>query len=67
MEEWNVGILGVRAEIKHFNCKKLLSFNFVQDKLTHYSITPSFHYSNCEHFVSQHKLSELTCGIPSYF
>jgi hypothetical protein len=38
--------LGIRAEINHFNCKKLLSFNFVQDKLTHPSITPSFHYSN---------------------
>jgi hypothetical protein len=32
MEEWNVGILGVRAGIKHFNCKKLLQT----------------HYSNCE-------------------
>jgi len=38
MECWNVGILGVRVEINHFNCKKLLQ--------THYSITPSFHYSN---------------------
>jgi hypothetical protein len=46
MECWNVGILGIRAEINHFNYKKLLSFNLVQDKLTHYSITPSFHYSN---------------------
>jgi hypothetical protein len=58
MEEWNVGMLGVRAEINHFNCKKLLSFNFVQDKLTHHfypvklffyftgAITPSFHYFN---------------------
>jgi len=36
MEEWNAGILGIRAEINHFNCKKLLSFNFVQDKLTHH-------------------------------
>jgi len=36
MEEWNVGILGVRAAIKHFNYKKLLYFNFVQDKLTHH-------------------------------
>jgi hypothetical protein len=42
MEEWNVGILGVRAEINHFICKKLLSFDFVRDKLTHHSITPSF-------------------------
>ena len=46
MEEWKNGILGIKAEINHFNCKKLLSFNFVQDKLTHHSITPSFHYSN---------------------
>jgi hypothetical protein len=29
MEEWNAGILGIRAEINHFNCKKLLQ--------THYS------------------------------
>ncbi len=38
MEYWNVGILGVKAEINHFNCKKLLQ--------THYSIISSFHYSN---------------------
>jgi len=38
MECWNTGILGVRAEINHFNCKKLLQ--------THHSITPLFHYSN---------------------
>jgi hypothetical protein len=49
--EWNNGMLGywdigIRAEINHFNCKKLLSFNLVQDKLTHHSITPSFHCSN---------------------
>jgi len=42
MEEWNAGILGIKAEIYYFNCKKLFSFNFVQDKLTHHSITPSF-------------------------
>jgi len=42
MECWNAGILGIRAEINHFNCKKFLSFNFVQDKLTHHSITPLF-------------------------
>jgi hypothetical protein len=36
MEEWNAGILGIKAEINHFNCKKLLQ--------NHY-ITPSFHYS----------------------
>jgi hypothetical protein len=40
---WNAGILecwniGIRAEINHFNCKKLLQ--------THHSFTPSFHYSN---------------------
>jgi hypothetical protein len=40
---WNDGILecwniGIRAEINHFNCKKLLQ--------THHSITPPFHYSN---------------------
>ncbi len=46
MECWNAGILGVMAGINHFNCKKLLSFNFVQDKLTHYSITPLFQHSN---------------------
>jgi hypothetical protein len=38
--------LEVRAEINLFNCKKLLSFNLVQDKLTHHSITPLLHYSN---------------------
>jgi hypothetical protein len=31
-------MLGVMAEINHFNCKKFLQ--------THLSITPSFHYSN---------------------
>jgi len=30
--------VGIRAELTHYNCKKLLQ--------THYSITPSFHYSN---------------------
>jgi len=29
MECWNAGILGIKAEINHFNCKKLLQ--------THYS------------------------------
>jgi len=38
MECWNAGILGVRAEINLFNCKKLLP--------THHSITPLLHYSN---------------------
>jgi hypothetical protein len=38
LECWNAGILGIRAEINHFNCKKLLQ--------THHSITPLFHYSN---------------------
>jgi hypothetical protein len=32
--------LGVKAEAKHFNCKKLLSFNFVHHKLPHHSIIP---------------------------
>jgi len=40
MECWNAEILGIKAEINHFNCKKLLSFNFVRDKLTHHSIIP---------------------------
>jgi hypothetical protein len=38
MEEWNAGMLGIKAEVKHYNCKKLLQ--------TRYSITPLFHYSN---------------------
>jgi len=38
MENWNIGILGIKAEVKHYNCKKLLQ--------THYSITPLFHCSN---------------------
>jgi len=38
MEEWNVGVLVVKAELNHFNCKKLLQ--------TLHSITPLFHYSN---------------------
>jgi hypothetical protein len=38
MEGWNAGILGIKVEINHFNCKKLLQ--------THHSITPLFHYSN---------------------
>jgi hypothetical protein len=46
MEYWNAGILGIKAELTHFNCKKLLSFNFFQNKLTHHSIIPVFHYSN---------------------
>jgi hypothetical protein len=29
--------------ISHFS-----SFNIVQEKITHYSIIPVFHYSNCE-------------------
>jgi hypothetical protein len=48
MEEWNAGmlasgserILGVKAETTHFNSKKHLSFNLVQDKLTHHSTIP---------------------------
>jgi len=38
MECWNAGILGIKVEINHFICKKLLQ--------THHSITPLFHYSN---------------------
>ena len=38
MENWNVRILGIKAEVNHYNCKKLLQ--------THYSITALFHYSN---------------------
>jgi hypothetical protein len=34
MEEWNVGMLGIKAEVKHYNYKKLLQ--------THYSIIPLF-------------------------
>jgi hypothetical protein len=38
MEQWNAGILGIRAETNHFNSKNLLQ--------THHSITPSFHDFN---------------------
>jgi hypothetical protein len=38
MEKWNAGMLGIKAEVKHYNCEKLLQ--------THYSITPLFHHSN---------------------
>jgi hypothetical protein len=38
LECWNAGIFGIRAGINHFNCKKLLPFNWVQDRLTHHSI-----------------------------
>jgi len=38
LECWNAGILGVKVELNHINCKKLLQ--------THHSITPSFHHSN---------------------
>jgi len=37
MEKWNIGMSGVRAEINHFNCEKLLQ--------THQSITPLFQHS----------------------
>jgi hypothetical protein len=56
MEYWNVGILGVRAEINHFNCKKLLK--------THKTITPSFHNSNCER--SEQKLKKVVPVGPLY-
>jgi hypothetical protein len=32
MEEWNAGILEIKAETKHYNCKKT-------------PLKPSFHYS----------------------
>lgn len=38
MEEWNAGILGIKVEINDLNYQKFLQ--------THYSITPTFHYSN---------------------
>jgi hypothetical protein len=41
MEEWNAGILGIKAEVNHFNCKKTL---FLQ--LCSGQADPSFHYSN---------------------
>jgi hypothetical protein len=34
MEKWNAGMLGIKAEVKHYNCEKLLQ--------THYSIVPLF-------------------------
>ncbi len=37
MECWSIGILGVPAEINHFNCKKFLQ--------NHQSIKPLFHHS----------------------
>ena len=37
MEEWNVGILGIKAKINYLNGQKIL--------YTHHSITPLFHYS----------------------
>ena len=40
-EEWNVGILGVRAETTHFNCKKLLQTHyFFPVKLFSVSLVP---------------------------
>ena len=42
LECWNAGILGIKAEDKPFKLKKLLSFSFIQDKLTQHSITPLF-------------------------
>jgi hypothetical protein len=43
LEYWNVGILGIKAENNpfHLNCKRTPS-----NPLFHYSIIPSFHYSN---------------------
>jgi hypothetical protein len=46
LEYWNTGILGVRAEINHFNCKKLLqTHHFYPVKLFSISPGPLLHYS----------------------
>jgi hypothetical protein len=37
LSEWNVGMLGIKAEVKHYNCKKTPS-----NPLFHYSIIPLF-------------------------
>jgi len=43
--EWNVGILAIKAEVKHYNYKKLLQTHYSIIPLFHYSIIPLFHYS----------------------
>jgi len=42
--EWNVGILAIKAEVKHYNYKKLLQTHYSIIPLFHYSIIPLFHY-----------------------
>jgi hypothetical protein len=37
MEDWNAGMLGIKAEVKHFNCKKTPS-----NPLFQYSIIATF-------------------------
>jgi hypothetical protein len=37
LECWNIGILGIKAEITHFNCKITPS-----NPLFHYSTIPTF-------------------------
>jgi len=47
MEGWNAGILGVRAEISHLNCKELLqTHHFYPVKLFYILPGPLLHYSN---------------------
>jgi hypothetical protein len=46
LECWNVGMLGIKAEVKHYNCEKLLqTHHFYPVKL--FSISPGLllHYS----------------------
>jgi hypothetical protein len=43
LDYWNID---GKSEKNYLNCQKLLSFNLIQDKLTHYSIIPLLHYSN---------------------
>jgi hypothetical protein len=67
LEQWNAGILGIRAEIYHFNCEKFLQ--------THYSISPSFHYSNwgeapnlsCSKFTSCFRVAPGRFVIPACY
>jgi len=35
-----------KREKNYLNFQKLLSFNLIQDKLTHHSIIPLLHHSN---------------------
>jgi len=70
LECWNAGILGVKAETKHFNCKKHLSFNFVQDKLTHhfYPVKLFFYFTGAIIPIGAKPLSSLsnsTCKFRS--